>query len=186
MPPIPFELDPVAARVCRLLLTFVFAQAVLHKLRAPSRFLGVLREYRIVPLPLLWPAAGLIVAVELATALGMLLPEVARLACASAGGLLGAYAFAIALNLARGRAQIDCGCTWGAGEQRLSGWLIVRNALLLVAALIGLVAQSERALSAVDLLTILFASSGLALLYLGFGALIANQPAVAALRRSNA
>ena len=49
-------------------------------------------------------------------------------AAIAAAGLLAGYGLAIAINLARGRRYIDCGC--GDTRQLLSPWLLVRNGLL--------------------------------------------------------
>jgi hypothetical protein len=56
-----------------------------------------------------------------------------------AAGLLSLFAVAMAINLARGRAQIDCGCFNSALRQHLRWSLVARNVcmVLLLAAVAG-------------------------------------------------
>jgi Methylamine utilisation protein MauE len=48
--------------------------------------------------------------------------------------LLALYSVAIAINLLRGRRDIECGCGGAATHVPLSGWLLARNAALMAAA----------------------------------------------------
>ena len=109
--------------------------AATHKLRNYLAFRGILGQYRLLPEPLVPAAASAVIAAEAAAGLALLAPAglVSRAAAAfMAALLLCVYTGAIAVNLARGRIAIDCGC--GGEPTPLSGWLIARNGFLLVLA----------------------------------------------------
>jgi hypothetical protein len=72
---------------------------------------------------------------EAAVALGLLVGATRPLAGAAAALLLGVFGMALAVNLARGRTSIDCGCFRSDLRQALSPALLVRNAVLMAAAL---------------------------------------------------
>jgi hypothetical protein len=84
------------------------------------------------------------------------------------------YGFAIAVNLARGRRDIDCGCGGPAGRQTLSEALVLRNALLAAAALASALPLAPRALGWLDALTATAAVASTALLYAAASQLLAR------------
>jgi hypothetical protein len=109
-------------------LALVFLRAILHKIGGYGEFVGIVRDYRLLPARLEVVAAPLLLACECLVVAGLVLPQTRAGAAALAAGLLLAYALAIGLNLLRGRTTIDCGC--GGGGQGISGLHLVRNALL--------------------------------------------------------
>ena len=161
------------------LLAGVFAAAVVHKLGNRLEFRGVLEQYRILPAPLVPLAAAAVILLEGAACLALAVSPWRALGAWLAGGLLLAYSTAISLNLyVRGRTELDCGC--GGVPIPLSGWLLLRNGLLL--ALVPLAAlptaASGAALALAAAVTLFF--------WLAYGAgnqLLANRasPALAAL-----
>ena len=120
-----------------LCLALIFANAVYHKLRAPLEFVGIVRQYEL--LPRRWPTrlierastagAYTIITLELAAIAGLLFLPATGLWLA--GALLTAYTAAVVVNVLRGRRHIDCGC--GGEPTPLSWALVVRNAALLCA-----------------------------------------------------
>jgi hypothetical protein len=93
------------------------------------------------------PAAGVaLLAAEVLAATGLLVPVTRTWAAGLAAVLLLAYAGVIALNLARGRTTIDCGC--GGGGQGISSWHVLRN-LVLVLFAVPVVAYQGRPLSGI-------------------------------------
>jgi len=143
-------LDPVIVLVARLALGWLFLFGALHKLRSIGAFVRVLAAYRLVPDRLLVSAAWTVGFVELMVGAGALLQWVPAYWLALL--LLGGYAGAMTVNLARGRRFIDCGC--GGDSQPISVGLIVRNAVLMGACGIGLAAAAPRTLGWVDGFTI--------------------------------
>ena len=111
-------------------LAGVFAAAVVHKLGNGLEFRGVLEQYRILPVRLVPLAAPVIVLLEGCACLALAFPSWRLTGAWLAGGLLLTYSAAISLNLhVRGRTALDCGC--GGAPIPLSGWLLLRNVLLL-------------------------------------------------------
>lgn len=114
----------------------VFLTAGLAKLRSRRMFPGVVANYRLLPQSMVAPVALVLPFAELATGLGLVAGF--RGAAVPAIGLLLVFATAMAINIGRGRAHIDCGCGRSELRQPLSRTLVIRNialALLLVPAL---------------------------------------------------
>ena len=109
-------------------LGVVFALSASHKLRNYPRFHANLAAYRTVPLRLLVVAAPLVIALEMSAVLALLLPVGPGLWIAF--GMLSAYTLALLVNLLLGRTTIDCGC--GDLPTPISGWLLLRNGVLLL------------------------------------------------------
>jgi Methylamine utilisation protein MauE len=123
--------DAMADLVLRIALALLFTLAALHKLRDRRRFDGIVLAYRLGPPRLVLRAARLLPALEGVIAAGLIFtPTPAAVAAAT---LFAGYGLAMTINLARGRRDIDCGC--GEAPERLSGWLVARNAVLAAAAL---------------------------------------------------
>lgn len=104
--------------------------AAWRKLGALEAFAALAEDYRLLPRWLLAPAALVIALAEAVLALLWLAApwfrDAAWLAGTGTAALMLVYASAMAINLLRGRAWIDCGC--GAGES-LSWMHVMRNAL---------------------------------------------------------
>lgn len=141
-------LDPVVAWVARLALAGVFAAAALHKWRQPAAFRAALAAHRLVPAPVVPLLARALAAAETAIAAGLLLPGAAAAAGTGAAALLALYSGAIAAGLARGRRDLDCGCSWR--RRPLSPGLLVRNAALGAAVLPATAEMVARELSWLD------------------------------------
>jgi hypothetical protein len=89
---------------------------------------------------------------------------------------------AVAINLARGRADIDCGCGGAEGRQRLSWGLVARNTILMAVLVIGAEPTGPRALGVFDVATLTFAALALYGLYVCASQLLANRPRLLDLR----
>ena len=165
-------LDPVIVWTARLVLAAVLLAAAVAKLRALEEFAGVVHNYRLLPELLARPVAYALPVLEIVLALGLLLDPTRRPAAVATAALLAVFALAMAINLWRGRAHIDCGCFAAALKQRLSWALVARNGVLIgLALLIVPLAPGPRSLGALDLLTVAVASGSLLLLYIAFGRL---------------
>jgi hypothetical protein len=157
-------IDPVAAWLLRLALAGVFASAALHKARDLDAFAAAVAAHRLVPEASVGVFARALALCEIAAAAGLLVPASAPLAAGLAAALLALYTSAIAINLARGRREIDCGCS--ARPQPLSGRLLARNAALGALAIAAALPASARAWVWVDALTVAAGLAALALLWL--------------------
>ena len=174
------RVDPVVLATLRAALALLLAAAALHKLRDLAEFRAVLAEYHVLPQPLLHIGVWGVPAVEAGIALTLTAPGSSGPAAAAL--LLAAYGAAMALNLARGRREVECGCFGPGQSQPISRALVARNALLVVAALVCLSPTAPRALVWLDCATIAAATACLALLWLGVQRSLALRPRVAALR----
>ena len=177
-------MDPVHETTHRRAHAQHFLVAAAHKQRAPTVFRSQLAAYQLVPERATGALAAAVVAGELATGLGLLDSPLRLMAAVAALVWLSAYSFAIALNLVRGRRDIDCGCSGPAFRQPLTPWLLARNALLIGIAAAGLAPVQGRALLWGDSVTVVGGVAVLAALYAASNRMLANAPALARLRGS--
>ncbi|HEY2772874.1 MAG TPA: MauE/DoxX family redox-associated membrane protein [Candidatus Binatia bacterium] len=174
-------IDPAAALVLRACLTLLLAAAAFHKIADFSRFRAAVAGYRVLPKMLLAPATVAVPAVEasLAVALAMGLGA----AGVATSLLMAGYAAAIAVNVARGRTGIDCGCTGPAFHVPLGASLVVRNGVVAVAAAALALPLSPRPLAWFDCVAVMAATPGLCACWLASQRLLATAPRAAALAR---
>jgi hypothetical protein len=172
-------MDPVVDRTLRGALALLFLVAAVHKLRAPAAFRAQLADYRLVPAPATPGLAAAVVAGELATGLALLAASLREAAVPAALALLCAYSGAIAINLLRGRREIDCGCSGPGLRQPLSPWLLARNGLIAAIALACVIPPRPRTLTWVDGVSVLGAVGVLIALYAASNRMLANAPALA-------
>ena len=168
-------LDPALELVIRAALALLLGAGAIGKLRDRATFRAAVEGYEILPVRVVGLATSLFPIAEGALAIGLVAPDtlgVRAAALAGAALLFAVYGVAIAINLARGRREIDCGCG-GAAHVPLSGWLVARNAVLVAAALACTRGASDRALGAVDALTIAGGVAVLALLWIALHGLLA-------------
>jgi hypothetical protein len=175
-------MDPVIEATLRAALALLFLAAAAHKLRDRRRFRATLAAYRLLPAALVPVAAALVPGVELAVAAALATPALPAAGPLAAAALLLVYAGAVAVNLARGRRHIDCGCGGPAARRPIGGWLVARNAALAAAALAALAPPRARSLLWIDAVTVLGATAALAVLWVSLDRLLAAGPASARLR----
>lgn len=168
-------IDPVPATVLALSLAALWSAAGLHKLADLKTFERSLAAYDIAPSSLLPLLGRLLPILELALAAGLLNARTRPAAGVTSALLLTVYAAAIALNLHRGRRDLDCGCMGFGGKSRISPALVSRNAIAALASLsAGLLPRAERISSWLDTWTIIAAVVLIALLYLAIEGLRAS------------
>ncbi len=186
-------MDPVVSNVLRLTLAWVLAESAIDKLRDRQGFLRTLAAYQLVPGSFLSASVVALTALETALAaallssasVSMLGGEEAGLALVAGLGsaaLLGLYGAAIAVNLLRGRRDLDCGCGGPARHHSLGPALVVRNAVLVTAALAAALPAPSRSLTKLDLATTALAVLATILLRAAIEHLLANAPESARLR----
>jgi len=147
-------IDPVVVLAVRVGLAVLLLAAATHKVRDFRHFTAAVTGYQLLPPSLAAAAAAVLVGLEYALSVCLLLafgPAVG----AGVALLLLAYALAIAINLLRGREDIDCGCTGpAAGRSGLSWGLVGRNACLAALALLAALPVTDRPLSWLDVTTV--------------------------------
>lgn len=159
-------IDPAIATAISISIASLLAASAARKLASLRKFADVVRRYDLVPAALALPAGAIVAAVETGLSVGLLIPVVRAAAGVGAAALFAFYAVAIGVNLARGRASIDCGCSFGASGDRLSSALLYRNGALVFAALSAATPTSDRALGAVDFVAVILFVLTAAALYL--------------------
>lgn len=169
-------LDPTLPHIAAALLAIVFLGGAWQKLRDLDGLSAAIEQYRLMPSALAASAARALVAAELAAGL-LLLPVPTRgVGAALSALLLAAVTLAVAINLLRGRSAIDCGCGGPEGGQHLSWGLVLRNALLGLAAGTAVAAETPREPVWLDGLTVVAGTLALYGLYAAANQLMANRP----------
>jgi uncharacterized membrane protein len=158
-----------------LLLAGIFLPSAWSKLRAIDEFTGIVADYRLVPAALVEPMARVLPILEITAGLGLLLQPTRPLAAGLACALLLLFAAAMAINLARGRREIDCGCYLGRQKERIGWPLVVRNLLLAAVALL-LLRPTTAPASFLEVVTIALAGGSLLALYAAFSRLAGLTP----------
>ncbi len=150
----------VAGRVC---VGLVFLLAGAQKLSHWRLLPAVIANYRLLPRALAQPVSAVLPPLELVLGALLLSGLTAGWVAPAAIGLLGLFAAAMAINLKRGRDQIDCGCGQSFLKQTLRWTLVSRN-LVLAALLLPSFSSAPASLSLVA--AGLSAGLGFFLLYL--------------------
>jgi len=159
-------IDPAVACLLIASMALLFLVAAIHKLRDLRRFREVFAAYRLLPLAAGRRLAPVVPALELSVSVGLLFESLRMPALWTGVALLLAYAVAIAINLARGRRDLDCGCGGPNDRRPIAAWMVWRNigiAILLAAASLP---WSDRALVLTDGVTVGFGTACCALVYL--------------------
>jgi uncharacterized membrane protein YphA (DoxX/SURF4 family) len=161
-----WQIDPVPASVLALALAALWTAAGVHKLRGPEGFVAALAAYALLPRRTVDVVARALPIIEIAVAIGLLLRLSRGAAAVVSALLLGLYALAIAINLRRGRRELDCGCLSFGRRSTISTMLLWRNGTLMLASLaVGFLPVRQRALDWLDLFTITVGVAAAALLY---------------------
>lgn len=180
-------LDPVLTLTASASLALVFAASSLGKLRAWEEFAGVVHNYRLLPERSVRPVACTLPVLEAAVAAGFVIAPARPYAAAAAIALLVVFSAAVAVNLARGRRHIDCGCFRFAMRQPLSWWLVGRNGVLIAMAVAALPSPAAaRALTWLDGVTVAGAALSLFVLYVAGTYVLGPPPDTEALATEGA
>ncbi len=102
----------------------------LHKLTRPGRAKEAVHEFAGVPSRLAPAAAALIAAAEMLAGFLLWTQSCRAEGAALAALIWGAYLFLILRAIARGRRDVDCGCSFGAVQHPLGQYQVLRNVWL--------------------------------------------------------
>lgn len=180
-------MDPVITLIISICMSLLFAVAAAHKLRAVAAFRAAMDDYQLIPHRLSGFVSIFLVVTELLAAIMVLIPSTRGTGFTIMAALLLVYTAGISINLVRGRRTIDCGCSGPASRHELSGWLVLRNLILLGLVLLSPVLQESgwpatRTLNWLDITTILFGVMVASGLYMSLNQLLAQAPRLATLR----
>ncbi len=128
---------------CSLAAGAVFLYASIDKIHHPGAFAQAIANYRMVPMPLLHAFAWLLPMAEAIVGLALIVGWQRRGAALLAAAMTVMFIIAIATALARGL-DISCGCFETAEGGRIGLDLLIRDVLLLAAALVPLLIASDR------------------------------------------
>jgi len=156
-------IDPAIHLLLALAFVALLASAAAMKLRRPAIFVATLADYRLVPRALLPVTGMLVIALEVGVAAGLIWPTTRAASSVIGAGLLLAYGLAIAINLVRGRREIDCGCSLR--RRPIGRWMVARNLIFAAVLLVIALPVAPRALGVGDIATIAAGLLVLALLY---------------------
>lgn len=129
-------MNSLLSETLALLVSMVFAIAAFTKVTAWGELPAVVQNFRVLPRALTLPVALVLPPVEAAIAVGMPFEGTRPIAAALAVLLLAVFGAALAINLRRGRHQIDCGCFRSGLNQPISVAVILRNLILALCALL--------------------------------------------------
>ena len=160
-------------------MTVLIGLALLHKLRAPGEFKGALRAYvrdtvldKDSAVSLL---ALLVIALELAITFLVAVAWWPLLGAVSLAALFLIYGAAMAANLMRGNALLDCGCSWGADRQPATWHRVWGNVGLSILALVLAVPVVDRPATNLEMLVGGALAGFVLILYAISNQLIANS-----------
>jgi hypothetical protein len=163
----------MVGEVARLTLAVVFAMAAYHAMREWTVFGGIIEQYHVVPRWLAQLAAWILPPLEYLTAVCLVLPATGRVGAVLGLVLMTPFTLSIVVNLARGRVLIDCGCG-GAGGQKLSRGLVVRNLLLMLGLVVAWAAPQRGLLDSATVIGLIGAPLALTALYFAANQLMTN------------
>ncbi len=174
-------IDPAIGALLAVALAAIFAWSAALKFADIERFEGAAANYHLLPRGLERSVSRAVPLCEGSSAAALLLPSTRAIGVVCLMLLLGVFTAAMAINLMRGRTDIDCGCFAPAVRQTLSGWLLGRNALLFVLAALAAAPRSTRPLAWIDWVTIGLGATALVILYASANHALGNAPRTRAL-----
>ena len=175
---VQISIDPLLNEAARLFLAGLLLASAAHKARMRIAFTGTVAAYRLLPARLARPFATILPLAEASVAFTLLLPGAAAAGGMSAAGLFALYFLAIAINLARGRTTIDCGCSLARRGSGISFWHLVRLALLIGLAGAAGIMPAGRAMGLFDHVNAAAAVMALTMLYVAIELVLANHTAM--------
>ena len=163
--------------VSMLFFSYLFVTAGYKKRSDSEALRHTIVDYRILPESWAKPVAKLLPVIEILAGIALLVPPLLPFAAIAVCVSLLAYTAAIAINVARGRRDLDCGCAGPGAVQLVSSALLLRNGVLLIPSCYLVLHPSAASVSlgTVGLVLSLAAASLCALIYQAINQLLSNQ-----------
>lgn len=146
-------ISPVLHWSVGLSLGLLWFSAAWSKLRDRGGLQQTLVAYQLLPPSLAPTLSRLLPCLEMLIGLGLLLPASRSIAALATTALLLVYGLAMAVNLRRGRFELECGCNPGT-DQLISWSLVLRNVVLGATSLMLLLPFARRPLQLSDLIAV--------------------------------
>jgi hypothetical protein len=179
-------LDPAFGYLIIAGIALLFVTAGAHKLRGLALFAEIFAAYRVLPDALARRVARLVPCVELGVAAALCWKPSRRMAAICGIAVLIAYAAGLAVNLLRGRRDLDCGCGATRDRRAIAAWMVWRNLFLAAALGTAALPWSPRALILADFPTVLGGLIAVVMLYAAVDRLLGDVAPKALPRRSTA
>lgn len=177
-------IDPAFAMLIVLGIAALLTAAGSHKLKHLALFAETFAAYRLLPDAAARRLAWSIPCAEIGIAAALLWPPSRPWGVMGAIAIFAAYAAALALNLLRGRRDLDCGCAGPGVRRSIAAWMVWRNLLIAGSLFLAALPWIERPLSGADFLTIAGGLAAAATLYGSVDRLLGDiAPRAAALSR---
>lgn len=170
------NVDPIFVQLSAGFVAFVWISSALPKLSSLSRHRLTVEGYGLLPSGLVPVFSFVQPALELSLGLAVLLPAARVPAAWSSLGLLSVYSLAIGINLARGRRDIDCGCSGPAARQELTEGLVLRNIALIAICAVAALPVASRNWGWIDFATLSFGIVGMVMAYTAANYILAQAP----------
>ncbi len=167
--------DHVYSWLIRVLLFALFIHSAWMKAQSRSDFEGVLAAYQLSPSSWILPLSFILPCVEFLTALSVLGSPSRTLGALMASTLLWIYGAAIAINLWRGRRDLDCGCMGPGAKRPVGWWMVWRNGLLAILALVLTLPSAARNWAWLDVVTLALSAAAFTVLYLALDRLLSHS-----------
>ena len=180
-------IDPLIAKAIALGMGFLFLTAAWHKFKSPTQFEASLLDYQLLPEWSIRPVALAIPVVELVIGTSWIFGWSIRQIAIVSALLLTSYTLAIAINVARGRVHIGCGCgapSADSSDQPISMGLVLRNCLLIALALVSTLPLLDRPLGVTDFIVLAATMISSFLLYAAVTQLLTNSNVIRAWRNT--
>lgn len=177
-------IDPIVGGLISISFGLMFLLAAVHKLSATAEFRAVLADYRVMPASVVPVVAILLPICEIVLGLAWLFSSIE--VWLPTAGLLALYTAGISINLLRGRVHISCGCGFGrstSADDALSWGLVLRNVVLIGAALLMAMPAAPRAVGVIDYVTLIAGLIAILFLFTAANQLIRNAAAINSWRR---
>jgi uncharacterized membrane protein YphA (DoxX/SURF4 family) len=174
-------IDPAIGSLLAFALAAIFAWSGAMKLADVEMFEGAVANYRLLPRRTERVFARAIPLCECTCAAGLLCSRTRMPGVAGLVLLLCVFTAAIAINLMRGRTNIDCGCFGASLRQRLSAWLLARNAVLVLFAVLIAAPTTQRPSVWLDWVTVAMGAATMVALYASANYALGNAPRTRAL-----
>jgi hypothetical protein len=143
------SVDPLLRLVAAGLIIAVLARAAIEKAHGYGIYVAIVRDYRLLPAPIVPSAAAALLVAEVLAIVLMLIPTVAAVGAMLSAALFALYGAAMAAALFAGRTEIECGC--GGDGQIVTRALVARNAVLVAIAAFTLLPITRRMMACSDI-----------------------------------
>ncbi len=175
-------LAALTLRASALAAGVVLTFGALAKLRDWPAFREAVAAYRLLPDPLVPMVSLALPMLEALAGAALHVDDLRVVGACVAIAVVGVATTAVAINVRRGRTDIDCGCGGVEGKQRLSWGLVARNGVLIAVLAAATLVPGPAVVNVVAAATLAAATLAFVVLFVTASQLVANGPLLRGLR----